>query len=67
MQIALNINSKNYQLLCRHVLKYSFALTEAYAAKEAGVQVAITIRPGNAPLTDQETKDFRTVRDFNNS
>jgi len=39
-------------------------LLEAYAAKEAGLQVVVSIRPGNAPLTEQELKDFPNVTNF---
>ncbi|ODN02706.1 Enolase-phosphatase E1 [Orchesella cincta] len=38
---------------------------EAYAAKEAGLQVVVSIRPGNAPLTEQELTDFPNVTNFN--
>jgi enolase-phosphatase E1 len=45
-------------LFCTDVAK------EAYAAKEAGFQVAVSIRPGNAPLSETELKDFQTVTSF---
>lgn len=44
-----------------------FISTEAYAATEAGMQVVVSIRPGNAPLTEQELKEFACVQNFNDS
>uniref|UniRef100_A0A915E6Y3 Enolase-phosphatase E1 n=1 Tax=Ditylenchus dipsaci TaxID=166011 RepID=A0A915E6Y3_9BILA len=34
---------------------------EAIAALEAGLQVALVVRPGNAPLSEEARKKFRTV------
>jgi len=48
----------NTILFCTDVSK------EAYAAKEAGLQVVVSIRPGNAPLSEQELKDFPNVTNF---
>jgi len=47
-------------LFCTDVSK------EAYAAKEAGFQIVVSIRPGNVPLTETELKDFPTVVNFDN-
>jgi len=51
------------------MISYScgFKSTEAYAAREAGMQVVVSIRPGNAPLTEQELKEFTCVHNFNDS
>jgi methionine salvage enolase-phosphatase E1 len=37
---------------------------EAYAAKSAGFNVAVLIRDGNAPLSEQCKKDFQTIESF---
>ncbi|CAL8111506.1 unnamed protein product [Orchesella dallaii] len=48
----------NTILFCTDVSK------EAYAAKEAGLQVVVSIRPGNVALSEQELKDFPNVTNF---
>lgn len=40
-------------------------LTEAEAAKSAGMNVVLLDRPGNAPLTDQDKESFKLVKNFN--
>lgn len=37
---------------------------EALAASEAGVQVKLLVRPGNAPLTEEIVQRFGICRDF---
>ncbi|TKR88756.1 hypothetical protein L596_012952 [Steinernema carpocapsae] len=37
---------------------------EAYAAKAAGFQCKLVLREGNAPLTEQALKDFKTICNF---
>ncbi|XP_043272507.1 enolase-phosphatase E1 [Venturia canescens] len=37
---------------------------EAQAAKEAGITAKIVVRPGNAPLTDEEKVNFTTIESF---
>jgi methionine salvage enolase-phosphatase E1 len=39
-------------------------ILEAYAAKEAGLQVAVMLRPGNYPLSATEISDFVTAHTF---
>lgn len=39
--------------------------TEARAAFEAGYTTAVSVRPGNAALTDMDKKDFTTISTFN--
>lgn len=38
--------------------------TEAQAAKEAGITARIVVRPGNAPLTDEEKVNFTSIESF---
>lgn len=37
---------------------------EAAAATEAGMQVAVADRPGNAPLSDEDAEKYRVVKSF---
>ena len=39
-------------------------LAEASAAEEAGVHVAVVVRPGNAGLTDDEKTHFSLITSF---
>ena len=41
-----------------------FLFTEARPAREAGLSVAIVIRPGNAPISDEEAAEFPTINSF---
>lgn len=43
--------------------EYSFS-TEAKAAKEAGVNVVVVMRPGNAALTDEDKANFPLISSF---
>lgn len=38
--------------------------TEARAAFKAGYTTAVSVRPGNAALTDMDKKDFATISTF---
>uniref|UniRef100_A0A914UP65 Enolase-phosphatase E1 n=1 Tax=Plectus sambesii TaxID=2011161 RepID=A0A914UP65_9BILA len=40
------------------------ALSEARASAEAGMQVKIVVRDGNAPLTSGALRDFPTITSF---
>lgn len=40
-------------------------LTEAKAAATAGMQAVLVSRPGNAPLTVEEKKEFLVIHSFN--
>jgi methylthioribulose 1-phosphate dehydratase/enolase-phosphatase E1 len=44
------------------VLFVTDILAEAVAASEAGYQVLISVRPGNAPITESHT--FKTITSF---
>lgn len=39
-------------------------ITEAVAAKQAGIQVAILVRDGNGPLTDEEQAEHQLYTSF---
>ena len=41
-----------------------FHLTEASAAEEADVHVAVVVRPGNAGLTDDEKTYYNLITSF---
>lgn len=47
-----------------HPTTFSRKGLEALAAKEAGMQVRIVVRPGNAPLSDGVTDKFTLLHDF---
>lgn len=42
----------------------SFDFTEASAAEEADVHVAVVVRPGNAGLTDDEKTYYNLISSF---
>lgn len=48
-----------------NVLVLIVFFTEARAAFEAGYTIAISVRPGNAALTNTDKKDFTTISTFN--
>lgn len=39
-------------------------ITEAIAAKQTGIQVAILVRDGNGPLTDEEKAKYQLYTSF---
>ena len=41
-----------------------FVFTEARAAFETGYTIAVSVRPGNAALTNEDKKDFATISSF---
>lgn len=41
-----------------------FHITEAAAAKEAGIKVALLVRDGNGPLTDEEKAEYQLFSSF---
>lgn len=41
------------------------SLTEAKAAEDAGVNVAVVVRPGNMELTEEERDNYRIITSFN--
>ncbi|KAM8939357.1 enolase-phosphatase E1 [Pelodytes ibericus] len=47
-----------------NILFLTDVITEAEAAKEAGVHVAVVVRPGNAPLTDEDKCNYHLISSF---
>ena len=41
-----------------------FFIIEALAATEAGLQTVISVRPGNAPLTDEDRRTYKIITSF---
>lgn len=52
--------------LCLCLLHEHIFLSEAEAARDAGMQVVLLNRPGNAPLTDDDKTAFSFVDTFDN-
>ena len=58
-------------IIMKSLLTFSFTLfvcfvfTEARAAFEAGYTTAVSVRPGNAALSNEDKKDLMTVSSFN--
>lgn len=70
-QIGLKIETTSYREICKstgfapdEILFLTDLPTEALAASEAGVQVKLLVRPGNAPLTEEIVQRFGICRDF---
>lgn len=42
----------------------NFGITEAVAAKESGIKVALLVRSGNGPLTDEEKAEYQMFTSF---
>ena len=49
---------------CMHWLIALIVFIEGYAARQAGMDVRIMIRPGNKPLSESEKADFQTATTF---
>ncbi|KAG8593661.1 hypothetical protein GDO81_000917 [Engystomops pustulosus] len=47
-----------------NILFLTDIIKEAEAAREAGVHVAIAVRPGNAALTDEEKSEYHLITSF---
>jgi len=47
------------------ILFVTDVIREARAAFEAGYTIAVSVRPGNAVLTNEDKKDFITISSFN--
>ncbi|XP_071962482.1 enolase-phosphatase E1-like [Antedon mediterranea] len=58
-KIAKEIGCKN-----KEILFLTDVTREARPAKEAGCQVAVVLRPGNAPLSDEEIQEFPHISSF---
>ncbi|XP_037949470.1 enolase-phosphatase E1-like [Teleopsis dalmanni] len=56
--------AKEMGLVIREIVFLTDVWEEAKAAKQAGMQVIIMLRPGNAPLTEQQLKGFDTATNF---
>lgn len=62
---SLPISSKVRACVFWYILMFFFVcLTEAEAAKEAGLNVVILSRPGNAELTDDDKAAYPVVESF---
>ncbi|XP_018799369.1 PREDICTED: enolase-phosphatase E1 [Bactrocera latifrons] len=58
--------AKDLDLPAEDILFLTDVVKEAEAARDAGMQVALLNRPGNAPLTDDDKTAFTFVDNFNN-
>ncbi|CAD6991295.1 unnamed protein product [Ceratitis capitata] len=58
--------AKDLNLPSEDVLFLTDVVKEAEAAREAGMQVVLLARPGNAPLTDDDKIAFTFVENFDN-
>ncbi|KAH7730766.1 Protein F58H1.3 a [Aphelenchoides avenae] len=70
--IGAKVNAESYKKIAEQIgiaandiLFLTDVDKEALAAREAGLQVRIVIRPGNAPLNDDVREKFSTLTDFN--
>uniref|UniRef100_A0A1B6D196 Enolase-phosphatase E1 n=2 Tax=Clastoptera arizonana TaxID=38151 RepID=A0A1B6D196_9HEMI len=70
--VGQKIESKSYtriaqKLNCqpKDILFLTDVSKEARAAAEAGLQAVLLSRPGNAPLSSQDYKDFLVISNFN--
>ncbi|XP_053319062.1 enolase-phosphatase E1 isoform X2 [Spea bombifrons] len=69
--IGHKIESESYQNIARsikcsaeNILFLTDVTKEAKAANEAGVHVAVVVRPGNAALTDEEKSSYHLITSF---
>lgn len=69
--IGPKISSASYTSICKNidvppqdVLFLTDVPKEAYAAKEAGLQVVLVTRPGNADLSDTDKQTFDVIHSF---
>lgn len=46
------------------ILTINTQITEAVAAKQTGIQVALLVRDGNGPLTDEEKAEYQLYTSF---
>ncbi|XP_039970751.1 enolase-phosphatase E1 [Bactrocera tryoni] len=58
--------AKDLDLPAEDILFLTDVVKEAEAARDAGMQVALLNRPGNAPLTDDDKTAFTFADNFNN-
>ncbi|XP_067643010.1 enolase-phosphatase E1 [Eurosta solidaginis] len=56
--------AKDLDVACEAILFLTDVVKEAEAAREAGMQVVLLNRPGNAPLTDDDKLAFTVVDNF---
>lgn len=45
-------------------IDHKLHIAEAFAAKEAGIKVALLVRNGNGPLTDEEKAEYHQFTSF---
>lgn len=69
--IGAKVESKSYQRIAESIgcsadnIMFLTDLTrEAKAAEEAGVKVAVVVRPGNAELTEEEKSHYKLITSF---
>lgn len=69
--IGSKVESESYRRIAgkigcstENILFLTDITKEAEAAREAGVHVAIAVRPGNAALTDEEKSQYRLITSF---
>lgn len=69
--IGSKVESESYRRIAEkigcspeNILFLTDITKEAEAAREAGVHVAIAVRPGNAALTDEEKSQFHLITSF---
>lgn len=56
--------AKDLQCEPQDIMFLTDVVREARPACEAGLSVAIVIRPGNAPISDEEAAEFPTIKSF---
>lgn len=54
--------AKDINVNCSDILFLTDVLAEAEAAKKAGCNVAILVRPGNAPLNPEKSSEFKIMK-----
>ncbi|XP_029455909.1 enolase-phosphatase E1 isoform X3 [Rhinatrema bivittatum] len=69
--IGPKVKSESYRRIAEsigyspeNILFLTDVTKEAKAAEEAGVNVAVVVRPGNAPLTDEEKSHYSIITSF---
>lgn len=64
MHLTFQFSSINVGLNWIYTYTRGFVLTEAKAAEDAGVNVAVVVRPGNMELTDDERAHYNLITSF---
>ncbi|XP_073686071.1 enolase-phosphatase E1 isoform X2 [Garra rufa] len=70
--IGAKVESKSYENIAERIgcqpeeiMFLTDVTREAKAAEDAGVNVAVVVRPGNMELTEEERKHYRIITSFN--